>query len=116
MLRGADSRTQKSAAARRLTSPGPSCVSGVFSWYGADLGSPDIQEFSKAAPVDEANSPFLQGAYTAPCGAAHGVQQNVTKNAFLFDGLDGEDTTNSTIFPTPNVSIVARWFAAWQRE
>jgi hypothetical protein len=112
MLRGADSRTQKSAAARRLTSPGPSCVSGVFSWYGADLGSPDIQEFSKAAPVDEVNSPFLQGAYTAPCGAA----AECDEECFLFDRLDGEDTTNSTISPTPNVPIVARWLAAWQRE
>jgi hypothetical protein len=112
MWKGADARTQKSAAARRVTSPGPSCVSGVISWYGAELGSPDIQEFSKAAPVDEVTSPFLQGAYTGPCGAVHGVRQNVTKNAFLFDRLDGEDTANSTIFPTPNVSIVARWLAA----
>jgi hypothetical protein len=71
MWEGTDSRIQKSAAARRL------------------------KNLARQVPVDEVNSPFLQGAYTAPCGAIHGVQQNVTKHAFLSDMLEGEwDTAN----------------------
>jgi hypothetical protein len=41
----------------------------------------------------------------------------VTKHAFLSDVLEGGgDTADSTIFPTTSLSIVARWFAAWQLE
>jgi hypothetical protein len=70
------------------------------------------KNLARQVPVDEVNSPFLQGAYTASCGAIHGGQQNVTKHAFLSDMLKRGATANSMIFPTSSVSIVARWFAA----
>ena len=57
------------------------------------------KNLARQVPVDEVNSPFLQGAYTAPCGAIHGVQQNVTKHAFLSDMLEGGGTP-----PTPRFS------------
>jgi len=78
---------------------------------------------ARQVPVDEVNSPYLtRRLYRALRGLSRRAVEcdkeclQVTKNVFMSDRLEGEDTANSTIFRTPNVSIAVRWFAAWQLE